>query len=169
MAPMIVVGTRPEIIKMAPVISQFQQKGVDFDLVHTDQHYDETLSGSFFQQLDLPEPDYHLNVKSGTQAEQTARILLTLEPIIRDTNPDVVLVQGDTNTVLGAGITAVKLGVKVGHVEAGLRSRDLRMPEEHNRRIVDHVSSFLFAPTPRRTVRFARLESGLVLIPWPGK
>jgi UDP-N-acetylglucosamine 2-epimerase (non-hydrolysing) len=144
---MIVVGTRPEIIKMAPVIAQFQKQGVDFDLVHTDQHYDESLSGSFFQQLDLPEPNYHLNVKSGTQAEQTARILISLEPIIRDTHPEVVLVQGDTNTVLGAGITAVKLGAKVGHVEAGLRSRDLRMPEEHNRRIVDHVSSYLFAPT----------------------
>ncbi|MBU7004063.1 MAG: UDP-N-acetylglucosamine 2-epimerase (non-hydrolyzing) [Theionarchaea archaeon] len=156
MPAMIVVGTRPEIIKMAPVIAKFQEMGIDFDLVHTDQHYDESLSGSFFRQLDLPEPNYHLNVKSGTQAEQTARILLSLEPLIEDTSPDVVLVQGDTNTVLGAGITAVKVGARVGHVEAGLRSRDLRMPEEHNRRIVDHVSSYLFAPTQCSAVNLRR-------------
>jgi UDP-N-acetylglucosamine 2-epimerase (non-hydrolysing) len=156
MPAMIVVGTRPEIIKMAPVIAKFQEKGLDFDLVHTDQHYDESLSGSFFRQLELPEPNFHLDVKSGTQAEQTARILLSLESIIEDARPEVVLVQGDTNTVLGAGITAVKVGARVGHVEAGLRSRDLRMPEEHNRRIVDHVSSFLFAPTQCSAVNLRR-------------
>jgi UDP-N-acetylglucosamine 2-epimerase (non-hydrolysing) len=149
MHAMVVVGTRPEIIKMAPVIAELQRRGLDFDLIHTDQHYDENLSGSFFKQLGLPEPDHHLNVRSGTQAEQTAKILLSLEPIISDLEPQYLLVEGDTNTVLGAAITAVKLGVEVGHVEAGLRSRDLRMPEEHNRRIVDHVSSHLFAPTER--------------------
>ncbi len=147
MPPMIVVGTRPEIIKMAPVVFEMQRRGVDFHLVHTDQHYDEALSGSFFRQLDLPEPDSHLNVRSGTQAEQTARILMALEPLMQQRRPDVVLAQGDTNTVLGTGITAVKLDVDVGHVEAGLRSRDLRMPEEHNRRVVDHLSRYLFAPT----------------------
>ncbi len=149
MSLMIVVGTRPEIIKMAPVIIEARNRDLDFDLVHTDQHYDQNLSGSFFDQLELPSPDYHLNVKSGSQAEQTARILLSLEPVIDERGPDVVLAQGDTNTVLGTGITAVKLGTDIGHVEAGLRSRDLRMPEEHNRRIVDHISQYLFAPTQK--------------------
>ena len=147
MPAMVVVGTRPEIIKMAPVILELRRRGVDFCLVHTDQHYDENLSGSFFTQLALPEPDHHLNVRSGTQAEQTAKILLALEPLMVELRPDVVLVQGDTNTVLGGGLTAVKLGLDLGHVEAGLRSRDLRMPEEHNRRLVDHLSRYLFAPT----------------------
>ena len=147
MPPMLVVGTRPEIIKMAPVIRELQRRGIEFSLAHTDQHYDENLSGSFFRQLHLPSPDHHLNVRSGTQAEQTARILLCLEPVMLREKPEVVLAQGDTNTVLGTGITAVKLGIDVGHVEAGLRSRDLRMPEEHNRRVVDHLSRFLFAPT----------------------
>jgi len=153
---MVVVGTRPEIIKMAPVILELQRRRSPFTLVHTDQHYDEELSGSFFEQLRLPQPDHHLNVRSGTQAEQTAKILLTLEPLMSDLKPAAVLVQGDTNTVLGTGITAVKLGIDIGHVEAGLRSRDLRMPEEHNRRIVDHVSRFLFAPTQASAANLQR-------------
>jgi UDP-N-acetylglucosamine 2-epimerase (non-hydrolysing) len=155
---MVVVGTRPEIIKMAPVIVEFQERGIDFHLVHTDQHYDDSLSGSFFRQLDLPDPDYHLNVRSGTQAEQTAKILLTMEPLMDELRPEVVLIEGDTNTVLGAGIAAIKLGVDVGHVEAGLRSWDLRMPEEHNRRVVDHLSSHLFAPTQASAANLQREE-----------
>ncbi len=156
MPPMLVVGTRPEIIKMAPVIRELQRRGLEFILAHTDQHYDENLSGSFFTQLHLPSPDHHLNVRSGTQAEQTARILLSLEPVMIRQRPEVALAQGDTNTVLGTGITAVKLGIDLGHVEAGLRSRDLRMPEEHNRRIVDHLSRFLFAPTERSASNLRR-------------
>lgn len=156
MPPMVVVGTRPEIIKLAPVIVELRKRAIDFDLVHTDQHYDDTMSGSFFTQLGLPEANYHLNARSGTQAEQTARILLSLEPIMADLHPQVVLVQGDTNTVLGGGIAAVKLGLPVGHVEAGLRSRDLRMPEEHNRRIVDHISTHLFAPTQASATNLQR-------------
>ncbi len=150
------MGTRPEIIKMAPVILELERRAVQFVLVHTDQHYDESLSGSFFRQLQLPKPDYHLNVRSGTQAEQTAKILLALEPLMTKLRPSPVLVQGDTNTVLGTGIAAVKLGIEVGHVEAGLRSRDLRMPEEHNRRVVDHLSSHLFAPTQRSAENLKR-------------
>lgn len=156
MPPMVIVGTRPEIIKLAPVILELQRRGIEFDLVHTDQHYDETLSGSFFNQLGLPPANYHLNARSGTQAQQTARILLSLEPVMEDRRPQVVLVQGDTNTVLGGGIAAVKLGLAVGHVEAGLRSRDLRMPEEHNRRIVDHLSTHLFAPTQASAANLQR-------------
>ncbi len=156
MPAMVIVGTRPEIIKMAPVIMELERRGMEFSLVHTDQHYDESLSGSFFRQLQLPKPNHHLNVRSGTQAEQTARILLALEPLMAKIRPKPVLVQGDTNTVLGTGITAVKLGVDVGHVEAGLRSRDLRMPEEHNRRVVDHLSSYLFAPTQRSAENLKR-------------
>ncbi len=156
MPPMLIVGTRPEIIKMAPIMREFSARGREFTLVHTDQHYDQTLSGSFFEQLELPRPDHHLNVRSGTQAEQTARVLLALEPIMSELRPEVVLVEGDTNTVLGGGITAAKLGIPVGHVEAGLRSRDLRMSEEHNRRVVDHLSTHLFAPTQASAANLKR-------------
>ncbi|MCK4758380.1 MAG: UDP-N-acetylglucosamine 2-epimerase (non-hydrolyzing), partial [Thermoplasmata archaeon] len=143
----IVLGTRPEIIKMAPIILELQRRGMDFEVVHTDQHYDKNLSNIFFEELELPEPDVNLQIGSGTQAEQVAGTMLGLEKHFMNNRPDVVLVQGDTNAVLGGAISAVKMGIKVGHVEAGLRSYDNRMPEEHNRRLTDHVSAILFAPT----------------------
>jgi UDP-N-acetylglucosamine 2-epimerase (non-hydrolysing) len=143
----IVLGTRPEIIKMSPVIRECIRRRLDYYVVHTGQHYSYQMDGLFFEELELPAPAYHLHVGSGTHAGQTARIMTGIEQIFVDNQPDVVLVQGDTNTVLGAALTAAKLEIPVGHVEAGLRSYDRAMPEETNRVITDHISDYLFAPT----------------------
>ncbi|MFQ6106372.1 MAG: non-hydrolyzing UDP-N-acetylglucosamine 2-epimerase [Thermoplasmata archaeon] len=143
----VVVGTRPEIIKMGPVIFQLQKRQMNFNLVHTAQHYDMKLSEIFLDELGLPAPDRVLDVGSGSQGRQTGEALMRLEETFEEYSPQIVLVEGDTNTVLAGALAAAKLGIDVGHVEAGLRSHDLRMPEEHNRRLADHLSSFLFAPT----------------------
>jgi len=143
---MIVVGARPQIIKSSLLIKELERRG-ELILVHTGQHYDWNMSTVFFEDLDLKKPDYFLDVGSGSHGEQTARIMSRLEPVIKETNPDIVLVPGDTNSTLAGAITAIKLGVPVGHIEAGLRSFDYKMPEEINRRLTDHSSSILFAPT----------------------
>lgn len=145
----IIVGTRPEIIKMSSIIKELESGNydIDYDITHTEQHYDQSLSRVFFDELGLPEPDYRLNVGSGSQAQQTANAMIKIEEVFLKTKPDIVLVEGDTNTVLAGALAATKIGIKVGHVEAGLRSYDIRMPEEHNRRLTDHVSALLFAPT----------------------
>lgn len=143
----IVLGTRPEIIKMAPVIRACQKKNVEFSILHTGQHYSYEMDRIFFEELELPQPDYNLDVGSGTHAEQTAKIMTGTERIFIDNLPDIVLVQGDTNTVMATALTAAKLHIPVGHVEAGLRSFDRRMPEEINRVVADHISDYLFAPT----------------------
>jgi len=143
----VVLGTRPEIIKMASIIKQLCIRGYDFEIIHTQQHYDVNMSQTFFDELGLPEPDRNLSVGSGTQGQQTANAIMRLEEAYLDGRPDVVLVEGDTNTVLAGALAAAKLGIRVGHVEAGLRSYDRRMPEEHNRRLTDHASDLLFAPT----------------------
>lgn len=143
----ILVGTRPEIIKMAPVIRECQQRKLDYFIVHSKQHYSEKLDGIFFAELDLPAPKYNLNVGSSGHANQTGRILIALEPILISEKPDVLLVQGDTNTVVAGALAAHKLHIRVGHIEAGLRSFDQTMPEESNRIIADHVSDYLFAVT----------------------
>jgi len=144
---MIVLGTRPEIIKMAPVIEACEKLNVDYFLVHTDQHFDENMSHIFIRELRIQQPKYSLHVGSGTHGTQTGKALMLLEKVMMKEKPDMMLIEGDTNTVLAAGLAAVKLGVPIGHVEAGLRSFDLRMPEEHNRSLVDHISTYLFAPT----------------------
>lgn len=144
---MIVVGTRPEIVKMAPVVRALEKKGQSYVFVHCGQHYDYNMSQSFIEQLELPTPDYGFKVKAYSPGLQTGRILSLIEDVVKKAKPRVMLVEGDTNGVLASALAAVKLNVKVGHVEAGLRSFDLRMPEEHNRRLVDHVSTYLFAPT----------------------
>ncbi len=144
---MIVVGTRPEIVKMAPVIRALEEKGLSYVFVHCGQHYDYNMSQSFIEELELPVPDYGFKVKADSPGLQTGRILSLIEGVVKKVEPKVVLVEGDTNGVLASALAAVKLGIQVGHVEAGLRSFDLRMPEEHNRRLVDHMSAFLFAPT----------------------
>ncbi len=141
------VGTRPEIVKMAPVLLALEEAGLEYSLIHTGQHYDREMSEVFLEDLNLRAPDAFLNIRSGTHAEQTAEALVELESAFLTIEPSVVLVEGDTNTVLGAALGAAKIGIDVGHVEAGLRSYDLRMPEEHNRRLTDHLSRFLFAPT----------------------
>lgn len=143
----IVVGTRPEIIKMAPVVRACEARRTPYLLLHTGQHYSFEMDEVFFRELELPTPHENLEIGSGTQAQQVAAVLAGLDPILARERPDVVLVEGDTNSVLATALAANKCGVRVGHVEAGLRSRDRRMPEEINRILTDHVADHLFAPT----------------------
>jgi UDP-N-acetylglucosamine 2-epimerase (non-hydrolysing) len=145
----IVLGTRPEIIKMAPVIRELERRGMDYFVIHTGQHYSFNMDRIFFQELELPEPQYKLNVgeKYHTHGSQTAEMIKGIEDILIKEKPGIVLVEGDTNSVLAGGLAAVKIHFPVGHVEAGLRSFDRTMPEEINRIVVDHISDFLFAPT----------------------
>lgn len=143
----IILGTRPEIVKMSPVIHSCLARSVDFSIIHTGQHYSYEMDRIFFFELKLPDAAYNLEVGSGTHAAQTARMLTGLEQILLEDPHDVVLVQGDTNTVLAGALVAAKLGVPLGHVEAGLRSYDRSMPEEINRVVADHLSDLLFAPT----------------------
>ena len=144
---MVVVGTRPEIVKMAPIIRVLKVKHVSFIFAHCGQHYDYNVSHQFIEELCLPDPDYGYTVRAYSQGSQTARIMVHMEKLLKKVKPKIVLVEGDTNGVLATSLAAVKLDIPVGHVEAGLRSFDLRMPEEHNRRLTDHVSTLLFAPT----------------------
>jgi UDP-N-acetylglucosamine 2-epimerase (non-hydrolysing) len=143
----IVVGTRPEIIKLAPVIRACLAREVPFVVLHTGQHYSFELDGVFFEQLELPRPTHNLNVGSGSHGFQISAIISGIESVLEDERPGEVLVEGDTNSVLAAGLAANKLGLRVGHVEAGLRSYDRSMPEEINRILVDHLAEDLFAPT----------------------
>jgi UDP-N-acetylglucosamine 2-epimerase (non-hydrolysing) len=147
MSVAIILGTRPEIIKMSPIIRECEGRGEDYFILHTGQHYSYSMDRIFFEQLHLPDARYNLNVGSGLQGEQTGRMLGEIERALIDEEPHVVLVQGDTNTVLAGALAAVKLHIPVGHIEAGLRSNDRRMPEEINRILTDHVSDYLFAPT----------------------
>ncbi|NOR78184.1 MAG: UDP-N-acetylglucosamine 2-epimerase (non-hydrolyzing) [Methanophagales archaeon] len=144
-----ILGTRPEIIKMSPVIRECEKQNVEYFILHTGQHYSYTLDKIFFNDLELPAARYNLDVGSGTHAEETGKMLMGIEKILREEKPDIVLVEGDTNTVLAGALAAAKLHIKVGHVEAGLRSHDRTMPEEINRVLADHVSDFLFAPTAK--------------------
>jgi UDP-N-acetylglucosamine 2-epimerase (non-hydrolysing) len=156
----IVLGTRPEIIKMAPVIRACQRRDVDYSVLHTGQHYSHEMDRIFFEELELLAPEHNLDVGSGSHAEQTGRIMVGIEKILLATPPDMVLVQGDTNTVLAGALAAAKLHIPVGHVEAGLRSFDRRMPEEINRVVADHISDLLFAPT--ETSRRNLLNEGIM-------
>ncbi|WP_085300406.1 non-hydrolyzing UDP-N-acetylglucosamine 2-epimerase [Cognaticolwellia mytili] len=146
----IIVGTRPEIIKMAPVIRECHKREIPYFIIHSNQHYSEEMDSIFFKELALPTPHYNLGVGSGLHSNQTGNILIKMEPILIDEKPDVVLVQGDTNTVLAGALAASKLDIKVGHIEAGLRSYDRTMPEETNRIMTDHISEYLFAVGPNQ-------------------
>jgi UDP-N-acetylglucosamine 2-epimerase (non-hydrolysing) len=141
-----VVGTRPNFMKMAPIIAALRERApqVRHVLVHTGQHYDARMSGSFFQDLQMPAPDHNLAVGSGSHAQMTAAVMTLLEPVLEAEKPDLVLVVGDVNSTLAAAITAKKLNMTVGHVEAGLRSGDMTMPEEINRLCVDAIADHLF-------------------------
>lgn len=141
-----VVGARPQFVKLAP-ISRAMKSRAEHVVVHTGQHYDELMSDVFFRDLGIPEPDVNLAVGSGSHAGQTAAMLAGLEPVIERHDPDWVLVYGDTNSTLAAAIAAVKIHKPVAHLEAGLRSFNRRMPEEHNRVLTDHASDLLLAPT----------------------
>jgi UDP-N-acetylglucosamine 2-epimerase (non-hydrolysing) len=145
----VVVGTRPEIIKMSPIIRECERLNLDYFILHSGQHYSYNMDRVFFEELELPEAKYNLDVGSGFHGEQTGKILAGVEKVLLEEEPDVVLVEGDTNTVLAGALAAAKLGVAVGHVEAGLRSYDCSMPEEINRVLVDHISDYLFAPTDK--------------------
>jgi UDP-N-acetylglucosamine 2-epimerase (non-hydrolysing) len=143
---------------MAPVILECDRQGIDYFLLHTGQHYSDSMSGSFFRDMRVRDPDRNLNVGSGSHAEQTATALVGIEKELGEVKPDIVLVQGDTNTALSAALAAAKLRIPIGHVEAGLRSYDQRMPEELNRRLTDHSSDYLFAPT-RASAQVLRKEN----------
>ena len=140
-----IVGARPNFMKMAPLIREMRShSGIQSTLIHTGQHYDETMAGRFFQELELPSPDVSLEVGSGSHGYQTGEVMKRLEPILSELRPDVVVVVGDVNSTLAAALTAVKLGIPVAHVEAGLRSFDRSMPEEINRLLTDAIADYLF-------------------------
>lgn len=140
-----VVGARPNFMKVAPVMRALEAAGAPQVLVHTGQHYDRAMSGLFFDELGLPRPDINLGIGSGSHGEQTGRIMAAFEPVLERERPDLVLVVGDVNSTLACAIDAKKMGIPVAHVEAGLRSGDMSMPEEINRIVTDSVSDLLFA------------------------
>ena len=150
MKPVVVVaGTRPEIIKMAPIIRALSKAQLPSLFVHCGQHYDYNMAQQFIENLELPTPDYSVKIEKSSPGEQTAEIMMKMDQLIGKADPSIILVEGDTNTVLATALAANKRVVPIGHVEAGLRSFDLRMPEEHNRRLTDNISEYLFAPTKR--------------------
>lgn len=145
----IVLGTRPEIIKLSSIIRHCISNNINYFVIHTGQHYSYHMDEIFFSELNLPKCKYYLNVGSGNHGKQTGMMMDKIEEILMKERPDVVLVQGDTNTVLAGALAASKLQIKVGHVEAGLRSYDRTMPEELNRITADHLSDYLFCPTEK--------------------
>ncbi len=140
-----IFGTRPEIIKLSPLIPLFDREFKQI-LIHTGQHYSYSMDKIFFEDLHLRDCDYSLNTGSGTHAQQTGKMLMMIEEVLLEENPELVIVQGDTNSTLAGALAASKLHIPVAHIEAGCRSFDKRMPEEINRILVDHISDYLFAP-----------------------
>lgn len=147
----VVVGTRPGIIKLSPVIRALEKRSLDYFIAHTGQHYSYNMDKEFFKELELPEPDYKNEAVKETELHgtQTAEMIKGLEEAFIKEKPQIVIVGGDANTNLAGALAARKLGISVAHVEAGLRSDDWRMPEEHNRVMIDHISEYLFPPTER--------------------
>lgn len=143
----IVIGTRPEIIKMAPVIEACKKQRVPFFIIHTNQHYSKELDSIFFKELSIPKPRYNLGIGSGTHGDQTGKMCSAIEAVLMREQPKAVLVHGDTNTTLAGALAAVKLHIPIVHIEAGLRSGDRKMPEEVNRILVDHMSDVLCVPS----------------------
>ncbi|UTB31913.1 MAG: UDP-N-acetylglucosamine 2-epimerase (non-hydrolyzing) [Methanobacterium sp. ERen5] len=150
-----IIGTRPEIIKMAPIIDLTQKKGIEYVLIHTGQHYDHEMSQKFFLDLEIEKPHYNIGVGSNSHGKQTAQMMEEIEKVLTKEKPDVVMVQGDTNAVLAGAVAASKLNLSVGHVEAGLRSFDRTMPEEINRKIADSCSTMYFVPTEESALNLA--------------
>lgn len=142
-----VVGARPQFVKLAPIAREFERRGLDHLVIHTGQHYDPRMSSAFFEDFELAEPDVNLGVGSGDHGAQTGAMLIGMEPHFKQMRPDWVLAYGDTNSTIAAVLAAVKLGIPVAHIEAGLRSFNRTMPEEHNRVLTDHAADLLLAPT----------------------
>jgi UDP-N-acetylglucosamine 2-epimerase (non-hydrolysing) len=140
----LVAGARPNFMKVAPVARKLEEANLAYRIIHTGQHYDAEMSGSFFEDLDLPAPHIYLGVGSGTHAEQTGRIMIAFEKVCLNERPDMVVVVGDVNSTLACALVAAKLGIRVAHIEAGLRSFDRTMPEEINRLLTDQISDLLF-------------------------
>jgi len=145
----VVLGTRPEIIKMSPIIRECERLNLEYFILHTGQHYSYNMDKAFFEHLELPNTRYNLEIGPGSHGEQTGKAIAGIEKVLKTERPDVVLVEGDTNSTFAGAFAATKLGIKVGHVEAGLRSYDRTMPEEVNRVLIDHCSDYLFAPTEK--------------------
>jgi UDP-N-acetylglucosamine 2-epimerase (non-hydrolysing) len=144
-----IVGARPNFMKIAPLMRAYKEcPGIEPLLVHTGQHYDQRMSDVFFNQLGIPVPDINLGVGSGSHATQTAEIMKAFEPVLLEHRPDAVLVVGDVNSTIACGLVTVKLGIKLVHVEAGLRSFDNTMPEEINRKLTDAISDVMFCSEP---------------------
>ena len=143
---MVVLGIRPDIINLYPIVKELQKRKCDYTIVHTGQHYSYFFDKLFFEQLNFPKPDYHLKIGSGTQAQQMAALVERFEKVLLKEKPDLVFSFSDANPAL-SGIVASKMGIKVAHLEAGMRSYDWRMPEEKNRRLMDSISDYLFTPT----------------------
>jgi len=150
-----IIGTRPEIIKMAPIIDLTQKWEIEHVLIHTGQHYDHEMSQKFFLDLEIEKPHYNIGVGSNSHGKQTAQMIEEIEKVLTHEKPDIVLVQGDTNAVLAGAVAASKLNLSVGHVEAGLRSFDRTMPEEINRKIADSCSTMYFVPTEESAINLA--------------
>ena len=159
-----VVGARPQFVKLAPVHQSLTTRDVDHIIIHTGQHYDEQLSDIFFKELAIPTPAVNLHIGSQTHALQTARMIEALEPQITDLTPDWVIAYGDTNSTLACAIVCSKLPFRLAHIEAGLRSDNRNMPEEHNRIITDHSSDILLAPseTAMQNLKSEGLQSNLI-------
>jgi UDP-GlcNAc3NAcA epimerase len=142
-----IVGARPQFIKAALVSSELKKRGIHEIIVHTGQHYDENMSAIFFEQMGMQKPDYNLDIRAKTHGEMTGRMLIGIEEVLKETEPNLLLVYGDTNSTLAAALAARKLNIPIAHVEAGLRNHDLRIPEDVNRILTDRISDLLFCPT----------------------
>ena len=154
----IIVGTRPQIIKSQPIIHQLKKSKCEVNVINTGQHYDYLLSKKFFHELDIEKPSVNLGIGSGTQIQQISKIIVKLEKYLKKTQPKLVIVPGDTTSALASAIAVSKCGIKLAHLEAGTRSNQFYMAEEVNRRMIDHCSNLLFAPT-KNCLQNLKLES----------